>query len=228
MTKRPPNPTRALRLAAAGSLGAFAALSMSGCWVAPAVGGMIESYKASSTRSVPAEYTGLEGRTFAVVVAVDRSIQAQNPDLVPLLVTRLSERLRAESGASGYVPPGLLVTFMNQRPRWIAMTHSELAEELGVDRLIHVDLYEFRLNEPGNRYVWEGVAAASVGVAEMESFAPDEFSFRREIRVGFPDGKGFTSSDFGADVVKSRLINRITDRITWLFYTHDEPYYPDY
>lgn len=219
---------RTARLLAGLSIGAGMTLCATGCWVAPAVGGMIESYRMNSTRTVPAEYTGLQNKSFAVVVAADRSIQAQNPDLVPLLVTRLSERLRAEAGASGYVPPGIIVTFMNQRPRWIAMTHSELAEELGVDRLIHVDLHEFRLNEPGNRYVWEGIAAASVGVAEVDSFAPDEFAFRREVRVGFPDGKGFTSNDFGGDLVKSRLINRITDRITWLFYTHEEPYYPDY
>jgi hypothetical protein len=62
----------------------------------------------------------------------------------------------------------------------------------------------------------------------MESFAPDEFAYRREIRVGFPDGKGFNSNDFGADVVKARLLNRLTDRITWVFYNHQEPYYPDY
>lgn len=228
MNRRTRQVDRTTRLLACATILTPLATLPAGCWVAPAVGGMIESYRMNSTRSVPAEYTGLQGKSFAVVVAADRSIQAQNPELVPLLVTRISERLRAESGASGYVPPGVMVTFMNQRPRWIAMTHSELAEELGVDRLVHVDLHEFRLNEPGNRYVWEGVAAASVGVAEMDSFAPDEFAFRREVRVGFPDGKGFTSSDFGGDLVKSRLINRITDRVTWLFYTHDEPYYPTY
>jgi hypothetical protein len=203
-------------------------LAMPGCWVPLAVGGMVESYKESSTREVVAEYTGLDGKSFAVVVAADRYIQAQYPDLVPQLVARVSERLRAETGALGYVPPGIMINYMNQSPRWVALTYSELAEELGVDRLVFVDVVEFRLNEPGNQFVWEGVAAATVGVAEMESFAPDEFSFRRELRVGFPDGKGFTSNDFDGEAVKLRLLNRITDRITWLFYNHEEPYYPDY
>lgn len=203
-------------------------LVMPGCWVPLAVGGMVESYKESSTREVVAEYTGLDGKSFAVVVAADRYIQAQYPDLVPQLVARVSERLRAETGALGYVPPGIMINYMNQKPRWVALTYSELAEELGVDRLVFVDVVEFRLNEPGNQFVWEGVAAATVGVAEMESFAPDEFSFRRELRVGFPDGKGYTSNDFDGESVKLRLLNRITDRITWLFYNHEEPYYPDY
>lgn len=201
---------------------------MPGCWVPLAVGGMVESYKESSTREVVAEYEGLDGKSFAVVVAADRYIQAQYPDLVPQLVARASERLRAETGALGYVPPGIMINYMNQNPRWVALTYSELAEVLGVDRLVFVDIVEFRLNEPGNQYVWEGVAAATVGVAEIESFAPDEFAFRRELRVGFPDGKGFTSNDFDGETVKLRLLNRITDRITWLFYNHQEPYYPDY
>ncbi len=220
---------RRAQLCLAASAVALASLAaMPGCWVPLAVGGMMESYKESSTHEVPADYLGLQGKSFAVVVAADRAIQAQFPDLVPQLVARVSERLRAESGASGYVPPGVMVSYMNQRPRWVALTHSELAEDLGVDRIVFVDLMEFRLNEPGNQYVWEGVAAATLGVAEMESFAPDEYSYRREIRVGFPDGKGFNSNDFGPDVVKSRLMNRLTDRITWVFYNHQEPYYPDY
>lgn len=214
------------------ALGASAAVAplalLQGCWAPLMVGGMIESYKENSTHEVPADYLGLQGKSFAVVVAADRSIQAQFPDIVPQLVARVSERLRAESGATGYVPPGLMLNYMNQKPRWVALTYSELAEDLGVDRLVFVDLTEFRLNEPGNQYVWEGVAAATVGVAEMDSFAPDEFGYRRELRVGFPDGKGFTTNDFGGEVVQARLLNRLTDRITWLFYNHQEPYYPDY
>jgi hypothetical protein len=213
---------------AAAALALTSLAVMPGCWIPLAMGGMMESYKESSTHEVPADYLGLEGKSFAVVVAADRAIQAQFPDLVPQLVARVSERLRAESGASGYVPPGIMVNYMNQQPRWVALTYSELAEALGVDRIVFVDLMEFRLNEPGNQYVWEGIAAATLGVAEMESFAPDEFAYRREIRVGFPDGKGFNSNDFGADVVKARLLNRLTDRITWVFYNHQEPYYPDY
>ncbi|MGP1309199.1 MAG: hypothetical protein ACTS27_03250 [Phycisphaerales bacterium] len=220
--------TRRTLLLASAALALPALASMSGCWVPLAVGGMVESYKESSTREVPADYLGLQGKSFAVVVAADRAIQAQFPGIVPQLVARVSERLRAESGASGYVPPGIMINYMNQKPRWVALTYSELAEELGVERLVFIDLTEFRLNEPGNQFVWEGIAAATVGVAEMESFAPDEFSYRRELRVDFPDGKGFTSNDFGGDVVQSRLLNRITDRITWLFYNHQEPYYPDY
>lgn len=220
--------TRTKLLIASTALAIPGLASMSGCWVPLAVGGMVESYKESSTREIAADYLGLQGKSFAVVVAADRSIQAQYPSIVPQLVARISERLRAETGATGYVPPGVMLNYMNQKPRWVALTYSELAEDLGVDRLVFVDLNEFRLNEPGNQFVWEGVASATVGVAEMESFAPDEFAYRRELRVRFPDGKGYTSNDFGGDVVQSRLINRITDRITWLFYNHEEPYYPEY
>lgn len=41
--------------------------------------------------------------------------------------------------------------------------------------MIYVDIYEFRLNPPGSRWIWEGMAAANVGVVERDSLDPDTF-----------------------------------------------------
>lgn len=206
----------------------MAAVPLGGCWVGTMAGMMAESYKRTSDRPVEAEYRGLEGKTFAVVIAADRVIQADSPSLVPQLTNVISERLRAEAGASGYVPGPIVLQLQYQNPRWEAMTYSELAQEFGVDRLIYIDLYEFRLFERGNSYLWDGQMAGVVGMVEADGSFPDEFAFSREVSVAFPDKKGYGPEDFTDQQVASVLLSRFVDRATWLFYDHREPFYPDY
>ena len=39
---------------------------------------------------------------------------------------------------------------------WSLLPYGDIAKSLGVTRLIIIDIYEYRLNPPGNRYEWEG------------------------------------------------------------------------
>ena len=218
----------ALRRVALSLAMACALAANAGCEIVGIASVMAESYKRSSTRTVPAEYRGLEGKNFAVIVSSDRVIQSDNPNLLPRLGVAFAERLREHAGAAGYVPPDVMFAYLTANPRWAARPYSDIAEELGVERLIIVEVLEFRLHEPGNQYLWNGAASAIVGVVEADGPLPDEFIFRRQVRVKFPDSDGFGPLDYGATFVSMRLQTRLLDRVTWLFYDHQEPYYPDY
>jgi hypothetical protein len=206
-------------------------IGASGCAIAGFGGAMVESYRRSSTRAVESEYRELAGRNWAVVVAADRAIQGEFPDIVPYLTAKITERLvqqQDEVGAQGYVPADRVLLFQYQNPRWVAMPYSELARALKVDRLIFVELQEYRLNEPGNQYIWSGLATGTVGVVEADGPLPDEFSFSKTISVSFPDKAGVGQNDMSNPVVATALASRFVDRASWLFYTHQEPYYPKY
>lgn len=225
--RRPHSPPLAAALLGA-AFGLALVTQGAGCAGAALFGGMIENHRRNSTHSVEAEYNGLVGKSFAVVVAADRVIIADHPDLVPRLTTNLTDRLAEFAGASGYVPAERLLTYLYEHPRWVAMPLSDLAKELGVERLVYIDIQEYRLNEPGNEYLWDGVAAAGVGVIEADSVVPDQFAFEREVRVKFPDKSGYGPTDYPGNVVSAALLKRFVDRASWLFYEHQEPYYPEY
>ena len=144
--------TRALAAAAlvALPLGTLALGSMQGCAFAALVGGMAESYNRTRTRTVPADYIGLQGKSYAVVIAADRIIQAEFPNLAAVLTDRINSRLALNADASGFIPTQTTLAYLLNRPSWVSMPLGELAEDLGVERLIYIDLYEFRLNAPGN------------------------------------------------------------------------------
>jgi hypothetical protein len=202
-----------------------------GCNILGFGGAMIENYRRSSTKVIKPEYTGLKGKNWAVVVIADRSIQAELPDLVPWMTGKICDRLTKEQPkivAAGMVPAERILRYQYDHPSWVSMPHGDLAKALTVDRLIIVEIIEYRLNDPGNQYLWSGLAAGSVGVVETESPTPDEFGFEKSVRVKFPDDENYWPNDFDRPTIATALGGRFLDRVTWLFYSHDEPYYPKY
>ena len=221
-------------------------LPLQGCSALGFGGAMIESYRRNSTKAVDQEYEGLKGKNYAVVVCADRAIQGEYPDIVVFLTAKITERLVQHQdevkvtaprssggtdsaiGAAGYVKAEDVLKYQYEHPGWIAMPKSELARALGVERLIWVELVEYRLHEPGNQYLWSGLAAGTVDVYEIDGPAPDEAAFQKSVRVSFPDKSALGPGDLPLNVVATELGRRIVDRVTWLFYRHQEPYYPKY
>lgn len=202
-----------------------------GCAIVGMGGAMIDSYRRQSTRTIEAEYLGLQGQRWAVVVSANRIIQSDYPQVVPYLSSKITERLLEQQdqlAATGYIPAETVLAFQYENPRWVAMPRGELARQLGVDRLIMVELLEYRLHDPGNQYLWAGVATGTLGIIEADSPVPDEFAFERAIQVSFPDKSSFGPGDIPAQAVATALAGRFVDRTSWLFYRHEEPYYPKY
>lgn len=202
-----------------------------GCNIVGFGGAMIETYKRGSTHAIEAEYDGLTEKSFAVIVTGDRVLQGSYPTLFTRLTSRFTERLvtsQKEVGASGFVPPLSIIEFQLLNPNWVAWNHEKVAQELGVDRLIVVEVYDYRLNEIGNSYLWDGTAAARVGVFEIEDADSPDFAFKKEIQVRFPSEQGLGPADVPENQVQAGLEKRFVDRVTWLFYEHQEPYYPEY
>jgi hypothetical protein len=56
----------------------------------------------------------------------------------------------------------------------------------------------------------------------------DDFTFNKGVSVKFPDQSGFTQNDIPRAGVNTELTRRLTERSAWLFYTHEEPFYPKY
>ena len=215
------------RLLCAAALCAAVVVS-SGCNIVSVFGYMEESRRRSSTQEVKAEYDGLVDKTFAVVVMADRIIQSDQPEAVAKLTFDISERLRAESGAIGYIAAPAVLQFQFNNPRWVVMNYGELAKALNVQRLVVIDLNEYRLNEPGNKYLWAGVASGTISVIEADGPLPDEPIYRKQVKVRFPDKDGFGPADLPMAAVNTELARRFATRAAWALYTHQEPYYPDF
>lgn len=217
---------RMVRAFAAAAIGVALTTGLSGCAF---FGVMADTYQRTSTHSVESEYDGLKGKSFAVVVQTGQTIEGEYPGLRDVLLTKLTEQLAQHAGASGVVPAHQVAKYLYNHPGWSARPMADLAKELGgVDRLVVVEVYEFRLNAIGNQYEWDGVAAGTFGVLEMDSPIPDARAFERRVQVKFPGKSGYGPGDYNASVVQTTLVKRFVDRAAWLCYKHDEAYHPEY
>lgn len=207
-------------------LAAGVVANLAGCNV---VGAVADTYERNATHTVKAEYRGLEGKSFAVLVAADRSIQSQMPMLVEEFTRQMTDRLSAPTNvppASGFVTANDALAFGYRNPTWHLRTPARLAQDLGgVDQVVMIEIIEFRLHEPGNKYVWDGRASARISVGDARA---DEFVFDRVVNVKYPDGESYSQEELQASQVMSALLVRLRDRAAWLFYDHEEKKRPDY
>jgi len=203
------------------TLGAAALVGIPGCELFGVIAANEERY---GSHVVPAAYPGLQGKSYAIVVQADRDMLAENPNLMEHLLANLNNRLAETSGASGHVPTHDLVLYLMNNTRWPAMSNADLAAALGnVDRLVVLDLSDYRLTEPQNVYTWDGVAQGRVLVFESDGEGGGQTVFEKDLRVSYPDEVGITPAEQTREVVTSVLAQRLIDRVSWLFYEHEEP-----
>ena len=200
-----------------------AALTMPSCAVVGIIGAFADAAEDVGSTTFPAEYDGIDDHSYAVIIAVDRVVEADNPGITTRLTQEIDERLRANTTATAHIPSGRLLSTLYADPSWKALPRGELGEKLGVERLVVVEVIEYRLHEPGNRYTYDGVASGIVEVYEIDSALPDDPMFDRTIAVAFPDRSGLLEDEIPVEAVTSELSRRFAERTAWLFYTHTEP-----
>ncbi len=201
-----------------------AAAILPGCYAF----GLAELERREGSHEVETEYEGLKGKSVAVVVNADRRIQSEFPTVVEQITARVNERLSKNGAAKSHSDSTELLSFLYNRPQWATKPLGELAKELKVERIVYIELREFRLHEPGNSWTWDGAVSGIVAVIEADSEAPDEFAYQRPISVTFPDSPGQGPNQMSGQDVASVLLKRFVDRSAWPFYKHEEANEPKY
>ena len=202
-------------------------LLLSGCFVpalAGAIGSNIERYKKIE---VLAEYEGLDDQTVAVVIQCEPSTLYEYPQVYGTMAMNISRRLQENVPGIKVLAYQHVMQWQYQTPSWSMLAYGEIAEELGVERVVLVEVYEFRLHPEGNRYLWDGACAGSVGVIERDGWDPDSFAKTWDIAVKFPDVTGVGRESATESQIQMGVLAKFVDEVSWLFYRHVEDKYPD-
>ena len=206
---------------------ALAGSTLAGCEAAHLFGGMAQNFEYSKQIEVLSKYDGLENQSVAVIVQSDMATMYEHPDLEYSIAIGIAGRIQKEVPGVKVVDPRRVHTWKFRTPQWSSMPMGEIATRLDVDRLVHVDIYEYRLHPPGNRYLWDGVCAANVGVIERSGYDPDTFVDSFNVESRYPDLEGVGRENASPSQIQSGVLVPFVQRTAWLFHTHLEPKHPD-
>ena len=202
-------------------------LAMNGCvlfGVASAVGSNIEKQKQIE---VLAKYRGLENKSVAVLAHADMRTAYEYPTALPNVVGNVSNIIQKNVPGVKLLDPRISVSWMHQTPGWPTVPLADLASELDVDRVIVIDIFEYRLNPEGNSFLWDGVVGANVNVVERDGIDPDSYAEEFQVISKFPDMEGIGKSQAGPREIEIGLQKTFVDEVVYLFYDHAEMKSPD-
>jgi hypothetical protein len=202
-------------------------LVLAACQLPGIVGAIGHNIEREKKIEVLAKYTGLDNKRVAVMVKADMGVLYEHPTLMPNVSANLSQRLHENVSGIKVLDPRTVLNFQYQRPSWAAMPLGQVAEELDVDRIVVVDIYEYRLNPPGNRWMWEGVCGAHIGVVERDGLEPDEMIEQWNVTAKFPPQEGTARDQLSQVLVQNGLVSTFVRNAAWVFYDHIEDKYPD-
>ena len=146
---------------------------------------------------VKAEYHGLQNQKVAVLVDANQQLLFEQP-LAQLEVGEvISRRLAGNVPGITVIDARQVVDFQNRNIYWTTIPYSQIAQRLGVTRLVLVELTDYRLHEPGNVNVWRGVISGNIAVAEVDGPRPDDLVYDAPVSVAYPPDKplGVLKSD---------------------------------
>ena len=200
---------------------------LAGCGFERLVGGMAQNYEYQKVIEVHPVYTGLEDKTVAVLVDVDIGTLYDHPEVMLTIATNIAREIQLNVPGVRVAAPNYVGEWQFRTPMWSAMPYGEIAESLGVDRVVHIDLYEYRLHPAGNRWLWDGVCAAHVGIIERDGLDPDSYADVFNVESVYPPLKGVGRDSATAELIQTGLLALFIEKTGWLFYSHYEPKYPD-
>ncbi len=202
-------------------------LSLCGCQLGQLVGAVAQSEEYQKLVDTPPRYAGLKDKTIAVLVQTDMATLYEHPELVASITGGVSARIGRDVPGAKVLNPQHIIDWQYRTPQWSVLPHGELMEQLNVERVVFIDVLEFRLNPPGNRYLWEGVCVGRVGVMERNSIDPDSFVETFDIQGKYPTKSGMSRESAREDIIQFGLLQDFIMKTTWLFHQHLEPKYPD-
>jgi hypothetical protein len=198
-----------------------------GCSVFGFIGAGKQAMEDQMLIEKPAEYS-LEGYRVAVVIDSDLSIHYEHPGIATLIAGAVSGRIAKNVKNVEVLRPDSVARWQFETPQWTAMPSTEIAKSLGVNRVVYIDLQNYTLTPPGNRWLWEGRCSAMIGIIEADSYEHDGFVDTFEIMAVFPKRPAVLSREEASEgTIEQGILNEFIKQTSWLFYFHEEPKHPD-
>jgi len=184
-------------------------------WTAHGVAGGAKTVK------VEAEHRGLEGQRVAVMVAADDRTLFYSPNAPRMICRVVTGHLVEHLADIQATAPRRVTAYQDQNPYWPTMRAGNLVQQMGVDRLVLIDLVEYRTHEPGNAHLFKGQVTANVAVHSADSDDPDNPTFYQTVSTQFPPDTSVGVVNADTQQIEMGMVKLFGQDVARLFYDHE-------
>lgn len=138
-------------------------------------------------KTVNAECDQLSGKSVAIVIYADQSVQYEYPTARIELSASLSEELKKHIDDVAVVGWRRIIKYQDSNAEWASMDKAKLGKLFNADFVLYISLVEFALREPGSLNLYQGRITADVSLYQT-SAPPSRYCIWRgdDIRVVHP------------------------------------------
>jgi len=195
-----PSPDRALKLMAL-----LAVLAAASC------------RSTDAPKPPPPEYLGLANQRVAVMVSAAPTVVVQSTEAPEHLMTAIAQKIAVNVEGVRLADPRQVAKFQQDNPAWTVTPYGTLLDRLGVQRLVVVDLADYRLHEPGNIHMWQASAIAHVSVAAADDAHPNNPVYSTTVNVQYPPDQPLGALEGNTAGMELGLNDALARRIAMLF-----------
>ena len=163
---------------------------------------------------------GAELLRVAVVVSTYDHTQFNHPEARGLITNEIVRRIVANVPGARVSDPKEVLAWQEQNAYWAARPPSMLVRQLDVDRLVLVEIGEYRTHEPGDRHVLRGVISATVNIASADAADADNFdaSFTKNVMYPTERESKVGRVGEGEQLIEQRTQLRFSEEVAGLFF----------
>ena len=108
------------------------------------------------SKTVPAEFPGLDGHRVAIVIFADERVQYEYPRARLTLPSAIRAEMNAHLKSASVTDPAKVWQYQNDHVNWETLEKSELAKQFSVDYILYVALVEYTTREVGSVDLYRG------------------------------------------------------------------------
>jgi hypothetical protein len=171
------------------------------------------------TRTILAEYPYLKGERIAVAVWADHETIFEFPNVQLELSSFVARAIEQHVKDVKLVHPREVVDFQNRNRDWDRLPAARIAERLGADRLILIELGQYTTRDPGSEHLLRGHIAAAVRVYTASAGEGVSPAYRTEVSIAHPpDGPGAWGQS--ETIIRRETMEVFAEELAKKFYDH--------
>ena len=169
---------------------------------------------------VKAEYTNLEDKRVAIIIAGLPAIDFEDPYARMDLALASAELIKQQVKEVQFVEQEKIERFQQENLDWISMPMREIGHKFGVDRILYIELMQFTTVEPESVNLVRGRVWSQVSIYEVDSPQPNVPVYETEIQVVYPEHGPLPMSDTALIAARQQIIILYAQELSRKFHDH--------